>query len=1254
MTERLATRHCALGGRGAAGCELMVIDPTVDHIASLLPGVRAGVHIAVLDGAGDGAGQIASLLQTHAPVSALHIVAHGRPGVIQIGRTLMGADLSAEQETALGLWREALTADAAVLVYGCRSGAGNLVDTLADRLGVAVAASSTPIGNAGRGGDWTLDVMTGPIATGVVFDEPTRAGYPGLFDPPVIPNLPDVFCFRITDIERVVGDPEDDAFVFSFEVLNWTDQPAFGLAVAATVGTRAVDAASPSITAIGIDSDGRGGPLGGNDIGPGTFDTPAIHSGRGRGDLAGLENDWVNLGVPPTPSVAAWDATGLMGNPAGTSLPNVDLIGIANDGGNPVSGVPGVAPVTDAIGDSAVDGGPIPFDGLITSGPNTNGGGAVQDGSGNVLDGFTITIDDFDGGEVLSLNWNLLDGSLQPLTNSYGFGTFSVTRTVLPLSTGPALFAGNTGLAQSPTDFFDSVFFVPNPALFAAEFGGGVSGALLNLNDEFFLQEYNIFDPFPNEVEVLPTVTFSTSADVVLEGNTVIVTAELDEAVSGDIDIDLAVSALDGEIVDIGPLADQADVSGTLAITIEGGETVASTTLTVVGDGLTEQDELLGLEATGASGALQGLSLGGVALTLLDVNLFGILTEDTPRLLISGEAELIDAPGPQVIEIAESFFDVFTEIDGGNSLTLEGTAGANTLILPGQAGDYAISRDVATVILSGPDGGVVTFTARNIAQSLIFADGAVEVIIQGDDVVAGTQVVTDMIAPLTTPLDPLPALPSAPSSPPEDPNFFAIVVEGAPAQFINPGVFGQFIDAVGQQAFHAGPGSSLKLVGSTGANVFSLQANAADVEISRDAATIILEGPNGETLSFVARTTAQTLVFLDGAVDIRIEGGEVLAGDQVVTETRSPVTTALDSAQTSQGLFTEADARFDQLSLGGETSNIGRVTLDYQGSDEVQYLNLVIDGQWMVENLGLASPFGNGRNIVTTTFDLGTTDLVEQVEAGVFVSELPVSEMPAGEIALTGLSQLPYRIGGETEGGVLIDLDDILAPPPIQAGIVQAADEIVVKSATLANIEKFENQEQDENECVPGAVSSSLKYLQACGKLPEDTPTDIDDVGEALGTDEEGTPQDWHETKESEYADDGLSVDRIEGTSDSDIDDVIDALESGKDVEIDLDGHAAVVVGVRVKQNGEVELDIYDDNQEGDGADKMRTVTIQNRDGTPTVDGMDFQRFVVEDGETEEGQAQDAFDADADATLALLTADVVTAEIATIGDYLFA
>ncbi|RMH25997.1 MAG: hypothetical protein D6693_07955 [Planctomycetota bacterium] len=318
-------------------------------------------------------------------------------------------------------------------------------------------------------------------------------------DPPALPALPSVFCFRITDIERVPGDISDCAFTIEFEVLNWADRPAGAMFIAQNIGGFGavpaffppfIPSGPPRLAGAGVDPDGRGGPLGGSDIGPGVFDAPAIHSGRGRGDLPGLLNDWAATFA--TPTSVLWTAVG------GTLLPARDLIA-GGGGAASFALVPGLG--FDGILDTAIDGGPAPYGPDPAGTPFPTGGPPIPDGSGNVLDGFTLTVCDWDEGEILSFNWFLLDAAGAPIGtvgfgNAYGFGVVNLIR--LPAGAAPpgALFAGNGGFTQN-INFFDSVFIVPGPppgpitegvpqgqeTTFAVEFGAAVTAPFLNPND---------------------------------------------------------------------------------------------------------------------------------------------------------------------------------------------------------------------------------------------------------------------------------------------------------------------------------------------------------------------------------------------------------------------------------------------------------------------------------------------------------------------------------------------------------------------------------------------------------------------------------------------------------------------------------------------------------------------------------------------------------------------------------------------------
>ncbi|GGA34395.1 PEP-CTERM sorting domain-containing protein [Okeania sp. KiyG1] len=317
-----------------------------------------------------------------------------------------------------------------------------------------------------------------------------------LADPAVNPptTLPQVFCFRFTDIKAVEDDPEGDKFQIAFEVLNWSNQPAAGVRIALNQGTRGFEGAAPTLAGAGIDANGR--PLG-PDADPLTGNQLFTNTGSV---------------VQSTDTAIQWDASQFNFNTfIDGPIPNRDLLA---PGPRNTPGACALVPGCQVVGH------PNPFFGR----PNIADPETIDDGN-NVLDGFVITVDDFDETEVLSFNWDLLNvaGNRIGDTNDFGFGTVNIAR--LPINeTGDPdadfrIFEQNTGVGRSnrlfaenshtvteysPVDYDTTIaggLSASNAeatqavnstggdepiALFAAEFSPGLTGAFLNSADNIF------------------------------------------------------------------------------------------------------------------------------------------------------------------------------------------------------------------------------------------------------------------------------------------------------------------------------------------------------------------------------------------------------------------------------------------------------------------------------------------------------------------------------------------------------------------------------------------------------------------------------------------------------------------------------------------------------------------------------------------------------------------------------------------------
>ena len=271
-----------------------------------------------------------------------------------------------------------------------------------------------------------------------------------------------------------------------------------------------------------------------------------------------------------------------------------------------------------------------------------------------------------------------------------------------------------------------------------------------------------------------------------------------------------------------------------------------------------------------------------------------VLVDGADRHIVAdGAVEAVtDSPGSQVLTV-----------ETGASLTLSGVDGANTVILPGIAGAFAIQRDGGSVTLTGPAGERVVFSPSTDIQTLVFDDGAVDVQVQGAAILAGTQVLTETAATLSSPLDPVPTLPPVSIQAPLEPTAFGIAIDAAAVQRIAGGSFAQIVDADGGQTYHVDQAASLTLQAAAGANRITLQGNAESFLIVRDGGWVTLAGPSGEQVRFSARDEPQTLVFFNGAADLAIIGEDVVAGGQVIDGVAATLLATLDGTDTSAGLF---------------------------------------------------------------------------------------------------------------------------------------------------------------------------------------------------------------------------------------------------------------------------------------------------------------------------------------------------------------
>ncbi|MCA1246564.1 Ig-like domain-containing protein [Massilia sp. MS-15] len=172
---------------GPGALAIVFVDTAVEGYQTLLAGLAAGTEIHLLAAGEDGLTRMAEVLDGRSSIDALHLISHGRPGVLSLGTLALDANTMAARAADLARIGAALAPQADILLYGCDVGAGaagaGFLALLAQATGADVAASTDPTGAAARGGNWTLEAAHGPIETSPLLDAASAAAFDGLLAP---------------------------------------------------------------------------------------------------------------------------------------------------------------------------------------------------------------------------------------------------------------------------------------------------------------------------------------------------------------------------------------------------------------------------------------------------------------------------------------------------------------------------------------------------------------------------------------------------------------------------------------------------------------------------------------------------------------------------------------------------------------------------------------------------------------------------------------------------------------------------------------------------------------------------------------------------------------------------------------------------------------------------------------------------------------------------------------------------------------
>ncbi len=281
-------------------------------------------------------------------------------------------------------------------------------------------------------------------------------------------------------------------------------------------------------------------------------------------------------------------------------------------------------------------------------------------------------------------------------------------------------------------------------------------------------------------------------------------------------------------------------------------------------------------------------------------------------------------------------------------------------------------------------------------------------------------------------------------------------------------------------------------------------------------------------------------------------------------------------------------------------SGTGRCRSEFESPDTDSYFNLTFNGEWIIRNMPVPM-FGDPGEFFETAipFNLGVPDgtRMEYISYGAEISTVRLDEAPSREV---------LNLAGEANyimaSGEILKQLTYNGPPANNLWWFPAP---IVDSAYLP-LDQVVNQDCGEGECVPVAVSNSLKMLKALhpvemagltddpGSTSDDTDTDT--MKPATGW-EAGPPPGapgiifggsyddpdawWNQKAAWMDSNPNYPVSTELITDAANISDVLEAVRNGQDVELRVPGHVVMVTGVVELGNGDYLLWVAHDTEQG-------------------------------------------------------------------------
>lgn len=164
---------------------ILFIDADIVNSQSLLTNIdTSSTQVVFLNSKTDTLTQIATALQNHKNLDAIHIMSHGSSSELDFANGKLTSENLSEYAPLLKKIGQSLSKDGDILLYGCDIAKGEVgndfVKLLAKTTHADIAASNNLTGASALGGDWNLEVHSGKIESAAI----SASNYYGLLTAP--------------------------------------------------------------------------------------------------------------------------------------------------------------------------------------------------------------------------------------------------------------------------------------------------------------------------------------------------------------------------------------------------------------------------------------------------------------------------------------------------------------------------------------------------------------------------------------------------------------------------------------------------------------------------------------------------------------------------------------------------------------------------------------------------------------------------------------------------------------------------------------------------------------------------------------------------------------------------------------------------------------------------------------------------------------------------------------------------------------